>query len=417
MMLDRRRFLGRCLGSAVIMGGSRIARAAASANAPGRLAFRLKETAGLRRFGYPVQAVLPTHGRDEGVRYRLLHQGKEVPAQFRAVGSDQREVVLAFNASPGPFEAADYAVEFGPTVTPAAEPKQGLGSDRVAGSFQVRNGSHLIYSMPEDLAGLFSSIRNQNAEYLTPDSRGLFLTGRNNSGATTLRFPGQGGDGAAEWRWRGPLSVGLRFTGTVDAPGGKPLRTTVDLTFVNSKSWIETSWTVDDPDDRVGSMGFDLSLLIQGGPALVDCGASSTVYSHLRSGESLAFEGRPAARVGGTAPRWLIEQGGASGLKPYATWSPGDRAAEGWVHVMDSARCSAIAVADFARSGPDRFTIEAAGRVGLEREFPAPAALDPPRTSKTLKFWLHVVPTPVQVGAVTSPQAMLAPLAVDWTDS
>ena len=32
---------------------------------------------------------------------------------------------------------------------------------------------------------------------------------------------------------------------------------------------------------------------------------------------------------------------------------------------------------------------------------------------KSLRFWLHFVTTPVQVGAVTSPQSMLAPLEVE----
>ncbi|MDR3619282.1 MAG: hypothetical protein P4L85_08025 [Paludisphaera borealis] len=413
MMLDRRRFLGHCLGSAAIVGGSRIADA--GANVPERLTFHLKETAGLRRFGYPVHVVLPNHAREHGTTlYRLLHQGMVVPAQFRLLEPDQREVILAFNASPGPLETTDYTVEFGLLAIPGAEPRRGLSSLHEAESFQIRNEPYLTYSIPEDLSGLISSIRTKDMEYLAPHSRGLFLTDRGSRERTTLKFPRQGNDVSAAWRWEGPISVGLRFTGTVAAPGGKPLRTTVDLSFVNSKSWIETTWTIDDPDDRVGSMGFDLSLLIQGEPALVDCGASSTVYSHLRSGEVLAFEGRPAPRSGESGPRWLMEQGGASGLKPFAVATPTDRAAEGWVHVMDSTRCSAIAVADFARSGPDRFTIEAGGRVELERRFNVPAAPDQPRTSKILRFWIHVVPTPVQVGAVTSPQAMLAPLLVDW---
>ncbi|WP_145952171.1 hypothetical protein [Paludisphaera borealis] len=411
MMLDRRRFLGHCLGSAAVAGSSRIADA--GANVPDRLTlpFHLKETAGLRRFGYPVHAVLPNHTREQGTHYRLLHQGKVVPAQFRLLEPDQREVILAFNASPGPLETTDYTVEFGPSATPGAEPRGGLSSQHDAGLFQIRNDPYLTSSIPEDLSGLISSIRTKDLEYFTPHSRGLFLTDRESRKRTTLKLPRQGGDGSAVWRWQGPISVGLRFTGTVAMPGGKPLRTIVDLSFVNSKSWIETTWTIDDPDDRVGSMGFDLSLLIQGEPALVDCGAGSTVYSHLRSGEVLSFESRPAPKLGESGPRWLMEQGGASGLKPFAVATPTDRAAEGWVHVMDSTRCSAIAVADFARSGPDRFTIEAGGRVELERRFTLPATPDRP---KILKFWIHVVPTPVQVGAVTSPQAMLAPLVVDW---
>jgi hypothetical protein len=229
-----------------------------------------------------------------------------------------------------------------------------------------------------------------------------------------MRLPGRDGDGPA-WRWEGPISASLRFSGTTAIPGAKPIRATVDLTFVNSKSWIEASWTIDDPEDRVSSMGFDLNFLIHGGPAVVDCGASSTVYSHLKDAEVLAFEGRPAAGPGESAPRWRIEQGGASGLRPFAVATPGDGAAEGWIHVMDSVRSSAVAVADFASSGPDRFTIEAGGRVAFERHFPIPTAPVQPKAPKTLRFWIHVVTTPVQIGAVTSPQAMLAPLLVDWS--
>jgi hypothetical protein len=37
----------------------------------------------------------------------------------------------------------------------------------------------------------------------------------------------------------------------------------------------------------------------------------------------------------------------------------------------------------------------------------------PPAGAKRLAFWLHFVGMPVQVGAATSPQAMLAPLQVE----
>src|SRR5262245_42821879 len=69
-----------------------------------RLAFRLEETVGLRRFGYPVTTELPADFA--GNSFRLTKDGREVPAQFRR----KLPVVLDFNASPGPFEIQNYVI-------------------------------------------------------------------------------------------------------------------------------------------------------------------------------------------------------------------------------------------------------------------------------------------------------------------
>jgi len=83
---------------------------------------------------------------------------------------------------------------------------------------------------------------------------------------------------------------------------------------------------------------------------------------------------------------------------------------------MDRERCTAVAVAEFGRSAEDQITVEANGMVSFFRTYVGPgrglvAGIKGP---KSLRFWAHFVPTPVQVGALTSPQAMLAPLAVEW---
>ena len=78
--------------------------------------------------------------------------------------------------------------------------------------------------------------------------------------------------------------------------------------------------------------------------------------------------------------------------------------AEGWIHVIDQKRCTAMAVAEFGRAGLatiDRFDIHGTGQIGVERRFP------PEKTGqevakvpiKTLRFWLHFVTNPVQVSA------------------
>jgi hypothetical protein len=78
-----------------------------------------------------------------------------------------------------------------------------------------------------------------------------------------------------------------------------------------------------------------------------------------------------------------------------------------------------MAVSEFGRRGPgvvDRFERHAGGHLVFEgsflREKTDPGAPKGPK--KTLRFWLHFVTTPIQVGAVTSPQSMLAPLEPEW---
>ena len=51
-------------------------------------------------------------------------------------------------------------------------------------------------------------------------------------------------------------------------------------------------------------------------------------------------------------------------------------------------------------------TVSADGRVRLSQRYPG-------GKESNLTFWLHFVPMPVQVGAVTSPQSMMSPLRVD----
>jgi hypothetical protein len=80
---------------------------------------------------------------------------------------------------------------------------------------------------------------------------------------------------------------------------------------------------------------------------------------------------------------------------------------------MDGSRCTALAVARFGRESRDRIEIEADGRVWICREFAGPVAA-PAAGPKVLTCWFHFVRMPVQVGAITSPQAMLALLEVEF---
>ena len=104
-------------------------------------------------------------------------------------------------------------------------------------------------------------------------------------------------------------------------------------------------------------------------------------------------------------------------LEPYVLGLTGGKGppAAGWAHVMDARRCTAVAVAGFGRRTADRIEVQASGRLVISRGFQPPER-GPPPTEKRLTFWLHFVDMPPHVGAVTSPQSMLAPLEVEWRD-
>jgi hypothetical protein len=191
---------------------------------------------------------------------------------------------------------------------------------------------------------------------------------------------------------------------------------------------------LEDPRNDVEMMGLDLRFLVDESPILVDCGAKSTVYMALKEPELMTFE----AGVGplhssetipdSAPPGWVIRRGTPGRSEVVATMR---RAAgtepEGWIHVLDKRRCTAVAIAEFGdtsvlhnhgmRPSLDRIEIHGNGRFRFERRFlnEKIGQKIPTNPIKSLRLWLHFVTTPVQIGAVTSPQSMLTPLVVEWT--
>jgi len=370
-------------------------------------AFRLAETAGLRRFGYPVQAVVPD--AEGGRNFRLVRDGRPIAAQFReveALGGGGREVALDFIASPGPLESSRYEVEFGSRVEPGPEPSAGVKLERRDGRSFVSQGSSMTFEVADDLGGLLRGAGSSRLGYLRETSRGLSVLGpRGEVG----RVGGGGPAVACRVVREGPMAVALRF-----ATDSASL--VVDLTFPHSKTWARADVMLDDPDGRVHGLEVDLNLLVEGSPTIVDFGAGSTIYGRIDAGRSMTLE---AGRADGEAREpvgWHVWQGEAGDPRNIHARSSVEfpRPAEGWAHVMDARRCSALAVADFGRRGArDALRVDGDGHVLLSRLFPAAKGV--PNTSpKTFTFWIHCVPMPVQIGAATSPQAILAPLRVEW---
>src|SRR6266540_382396 len=93
-----------------------------------RRSLEVREIAGIRRFGYPVEAELRFDSPvPSASRFRLLEgEGRKVIAsQFRPLEERDGGIVRAaldFEGSFLPFETRKYAVEYGPDVGAEAEP-------------------------------------------------------------------------------------------------------------------------------------------------------------------------------------------------------------------------------------------------------------------------------------------------------
>jgi hypothetical protein len=318
------------------------------------LRFRVQETAGLRRFSYPVRARFKTELPANSLR--LAADGRSVPAQFTKLASG--EVEVDFEASVGPHESREYSVQTGE----GSAPGPGVRIEETASSYVVRYPGETLFEVRKDLRGLLVRAQYEGIAFLGAGSPG-FVTARE---STIIKS--------------GPVACRLRFEGEEG---------TVDMEFPRAKSWVEVTWMGrgSERDIRAG-----LQLALTGNPLLADFGAGSFVYAALR--------GKQAATLSAGPDGWFLDLAGE-------LFAEGRGRAEGWAHVMDRERAVAVAVDGFGSFDRDWIDISPAGALSIQREFSGAHA-------RSLRFWLHFVPAPVHTGAVTSPQAMQYPLRVVW---
>lgn len=378
----------------------------------------LRETAGLRRFRFPVRALLP--GELAGRNARLLREGRPVDAQFRRVAAadGSRALALDFISDVGPLESERYVVEVGDGLEPGPEPQRPIRVEREGEALRVTVGA-MTHTVGDRLPGPVSEVANARLSYVVPNAGGFFVRHRDDApdrwrSCTFGRDP-EGRPSSAAATRQGPFAAALHVEGNVDLAGGRPSATSADLTFPSSKSWVETAWRVDDARGVVAAMRVELQLKIDPARVLVDLGAADTVYGVLQGRERMVLEAGEAPGLAGLGRPWVVRKGPEGNLTPFAVAPrPDAAAAEGWAHVMDDSRATAVALARFGRGSRDRIDIGTDGRVSITREF-AGAGAAPATGAKALTCWFHFVAMPVQVGAATSAQAALAPLEVALT--
>ncbi len=390
------------------------------AGAEETLTVEVRETSGIARFGYPVTARFHWPGVKEPADFRLLIGDKAVASQFSRVHEDKQDEAweLDFNLDLLPLETKTFRIEPADKKPAEQANSQALKLERDGRSVRIiRPG--LEFELPTDVSGLLLAVRSPGHDYLAGGSKGL--TWRDRKGNSYRLGADEAGDRPGfEIVKSGPLCVALEFTSR-EGPAAGNVKSTARMDFPRSKSWVRVDWLLDDSDDSVAEIEAEFDLRMSptsSRPTLVDFGATSYVYATLRPGEMTVFSAWPKADNGNDSRKmpghalWEVKRGTAVNLVPYVLATEQEqRPSEGWAHVMDDKLCTAIAVDRFARERADRIEVEASGRTRIARAFDSQGEARA-NNHKRLVFWMHFVPSPPHVGAVTSPQSMQSPPSV-----
>jgi len=313
------------------------------------ITFSVSETAGLRRFGYPVTATLESA---EGMiadaeKVRLIAaDGKEMPAQFTAMSKwpdgSVRGLDVDFSPSPGPREMLTYRVEIG--KGPAQPLRAGLSVMETADEIVVASAA-IRHRIRRDGRPLLTSIAFGENEFIGAD------------GIRTTLQPGAG-----EIVKRGPFNVTLKLG-------------SVQLEYVNTKSWIKITQQAESERDLAVDAHFNLAKL----PLLWDFGAGSWLYGNMsKPGQTVTMHHRKTDWDLLTAPDTV-----------FATTPTFD----GCGHLADGERVAAFGIAKAANDIQMKLTADGRVHIAAKR--------------RNLTVYFHVVGQPIPVTAVTSPQAMI----------
>jgi len=384
----------------------------ASASPAETWTIEVRETSGIQRFGYPLTATFQTAKKPDAAGGFLLRDGNRVvSAQFslieQATADKSATWEADFTLDLLPNESRSLSLETSKESPPEPRAGRGLKLERSDNQIHVRHPS-LEFVVNDDLKGLFHAIRISGDDWLAGTSRGLVLDLKDGTQRQLTIAPGSNQNPTLQVVKSGSLAIALRFNHQETLPGGQSLRSTVQLDFPLGKSWAKVDWVVDDQSDLVKGVGAELRLRLDQDakqPILGDFGANGWTYAVLRADEAIAFQAGMQHRSPAES-EWRVDRTQAGKTTPYVLPSTGTTGppVQGWAHLMDRKRCTAIAIDKFADHSHDTIQLAADGQIALRRQFGAAGS-----AKKQFTFWLHLVSFPPQLGAATSPQSMQMP--------
>jgi len=361
------------------------------------ISLHVKENAGIRRSGYPVNARVPL-GKGllkDTEHVRLTLNEKEVPAQISAESKWPDQSIqwmdVDFNATIAPLEQQTYRVEYGEGVHAGAQPR-GLTVSDSSDAIQVGN-----VRFNKSRAPLVLSVRYRQ-EDIGSGPNGFAVTDQ----AGTTHDLSAADNVTVSVTKPGPLYVVIRYSGKLSIDSGYTVPVTVLAEMPNSKTWIKYSASVDDPGKRLRDIVFNTPLAFGPLPWLWDFGTGSWTYGSLRNPtDSVVLT--QVVKPGSSGNEWQIKTG-AKGQETVYEVAAGARSkvAEGWGHIQDTKEVVAFGFDKFGRQpGTYVVTFDAQGQSAFRF---APGV---PAVRHELTIYQHYVAGPTPIGAITSPVSML----------
>jgi hypothetical protein len=400
--LIRSKWLARVMAGALITGGCGVF---ALAQAPATIKLQITEMAGIRRNQFPVSTGISLKQGElkDPAHLKLLLGATEVPVQATA---DSRwpdgsvsTLMLDFNASPGPAESLNYTLQYGDGVASSAAAR-GLTVTEDATGFQVGNvrfnksASPLIASVKyrdEAIAAGLNGLTIVDANGQTHD-----LSSVDNLSATLVK--------------QGPLVATIRYAGTL-AIGGTNVPVTLSVEMPSSKSWVKLTARVSSRTPAFREIALSTPFSV-GSPVIWDFGTSRWTYGSLRNAGDRVIMTTTVRSASESTWRVTATTAGRDqeversagtpttlGPAPPATFA-------GWGHVQGAKEVVAFAVGGIDRPGTHRLSVDGSGQTSFRFEAAQPLDV------LELTVYEHFVSTPVQIGAATSPAAILSPLSV-----
>lgn len=372
------------------------------------LELQLRETAGIRRFEYPLAVKLPSDRVPAEFRRAVVRDGQRVrSAQVRLQEGPgpQSGWWLDFNIDLLPFEQRTVALEF--EVGEKRESSTGRGWSVVEREDEVQLGNdpYITWRVRRSPQNWLASVKVPEFEHVRSEGNRFVLMDR----AGHRHVLGSAGDEVEMQILRsGPLAVVIGYQVRVTQGPLADCRSAIMLTFPLAKSWVEIDWRIEDARRAVAAHAIEVAQQLDpptpANPTLVDYGASTLVYLALAPGQAAELHGGRGQSGSTDRAPWTVLKGAKDQLEPYVDGgSTAPHPAEGWAHVMDRTRCVAAAVANFSES--DVLRVDAEGLLHVRRTVDENSE-EP--TTHTLRTWLHFIGFPPQQTAATSPQSMQA---------
>jgi hypothetical protein len=197
--------------------------------------------------------------------------------------------------------------------------------------------------------------------------------------------------------------VVIRYTGrlAVDAGYSAPFVVTVEMP--TGKTWIKVNAKVDDPGRRLREISYQTALSLGPLPWVWDIGTDRWTYGTIRNpSDSVVLS--ETLKTPGTVD-WQIDSGPKGKEQPYEVGVAGRSKMIRWAHLQDGKEVIALAV-DGDPDLPGKYQLALDGEGGTSIRFTAAR----PAAQHELTVYEHFIPTPVQIGAITTPTSMVSPL-------